>query len=485
MLEHQPKSVLCTPIINQGNLVGILYLENQLTSGVFTSSRLSIINLLCTQAAISLENARLYTNLHYSEARFQRLAENAPGMIYQFQLSPDGLARFSYVSTGCYEIYGISPEQAKADVSSLRSLTHPEDMARYQESITISAQTLEPWRYSGRIITPSGQLKWIQAASRPIKQADGTIIWDGLLLDVTERKQAEAAVIQKSQELEKALQDLQQAQLQIVQSEKMSALGNLVAGVAHEMNNPLGFISASLKQAKPTLADIVEHLKLYQESLPNPSDEIKDHAEEIDLDYSLEDFPKMIDSMLMACDRLKNISTSLRTFSRADKDYKVPFNIHEGIDSTILILKHRLKANEQRPAIEVITNYGNLPQVECFPGQLNQVFMNILANAIDALDELKTGRSLTEIQANLNRITITTSVENQRVKIAIADNGQGMTESVKQKIFDHLFTTKGVGKGTGLGLAIAKSIVESTHNGKLSFHSVLGQGTEFLIDIPV
>jgi GAF domain-containing protein len=143
MLEHQPKSVLCTPIINQGHLVGILYLENQLTSGVFTSDRLSIINLLCTQAAISLENARLYTNLHYSEARFQRLAENAPGMIYQFQLSPDGTSRFNYASTGCYEIYGISPEQAKADASSLRSLTHPEDMARYQESVTISAQTLE------------------------------------------------------------------------------------------------------------------------------------------------------------------------------------------------------------------------------------------------------------------------------------------------------------------------------------------------------
>jgi signal transduction histidine kinase len=303
------------------------------------------------------------------------------------------------------------------------------------------------------------------------------------LLDVTERKLAEAAVIQKSQELEKALQDLQQAQLQIVQSEKMSALGNLVAGVAHEMNNPLGFIYASLKQAKPSLADIVEHLKLYQESLPNPGDEIIDHAEEIDLDYSLSDLPKIIDSMVMACDRLHNISTSLRTFSRADKDYKVPFNIHEGIDSTILILKHRLKANEQRPAIEVITNYGNLPQVECFPGQLNQVFMNILANAIDALEESNTGRNFAEIKANPNRITITTSVENEGVKITIADNGQGMSESVKQKIFDHLFTTKAVGKGTGLGLAIAKAIVVEKHGGSIHCLSVPGQGTEFLIQL--
>ncbi|MEH2461237.1 MAG: ATP-binding protein [Nostoc sp.] len=187
----------------------------------------------------------------------------------------------------------------------------------------------------------------------------------------------------------------------------------------------------------------------------------------------------------MASDRLKNISTSLRTFSRADKDYKVPFNIHEGIDSTILILKHRLKANEQRPAIEVITDYGNFPQVECFPGQLNQVFMNILANAIDALDESNTGRSFEEIKTNTNRITIKTSLENEGVKIAIADNGQGMNESVKEKIFDHLFTTKSVGKGTGLGLAIARQIVEETHSGKLSFNSVLGEGTKFFIEIPL
>ncbi|RCJ20756.1 hypothetical protein A6770_31205 [Nostoc minutum NIES-26] len=347
MLEYQPQSVCCTPIINQGHLLGIVYLENQLTQGVFTRDRLSVIHLLSSQAAISLENARLY------------------------------------------------------------------------------------------------------------------------------------------QQAGQALQELQQAQLQIVQSEKMSALGNLVAGVAHEMNNPLGFIAASLKQAKPTVADIVEHLKLYQESLPNPGNEIKDHAEEIDLDYTLEDLPKIIDSMTMACDRLHNISTSLRTFSRADKDYKVPFNIHEGIDSTILILKHRLKANEQRPAIEVTSNYGNLPKINCFSGQLNQVFMNILANAIDALDESNIGRRFEEIQDNPNRITIKTSVENESAKIAITDNGQGMTEEIKQKIFDQLFTTKAVGKGTGLGLAIARQIVVEKHQGSIHCNSSPEKGTEFVIAIPI
>jgi len=251
------------------------------------------------------------------------------------------------------------------------------------------------------------------------------------------------------------------------------------------MNNPLGFIAASLEQAQPTLTDIIEHLHLYQSSSTYPDKNILNHAKQIDLDYSLEDLPKMIASMILACDRLKNISTSLRTFSRADKDYKVDFNIHEGIDSTILILKHRLKANNQRPAIAVITEYGILPKIECFPGQLNQVFMNILANAIDALDESNIGRRFKEIETKPNQIKITTSVEDSQVKIAIADNGKGMNEEVKQKIFDHLFTTKEVSKGTGLGLAIARQIVVEKHGGTIDVNSQPGEGTEFVIMLPI
>ena len=504
--QQQPKSILCSPILHQGKLLGILYLENNLATGAFCGDRVELLNLLCTQAAISLENAQLYersqqyaqqleesfAELSASNSRFEKLVDNVPGVVYQYRISADGAISLPYISADCYEIYEITAEQAIANVQFLLKVIHPDDAASHQQCVTDSIQTLTPFEWSGRIITPSGIVKWIHTEARIQKLADGSVVWDGLVLDISEqqaalreRKRIEAERQQKSLELEIALQDLQNAQLQIVQSEKMSALGNLVAGVAHEMNNPLGFIAASLEQAKPTVTDIFEHLRLYQESLPNKSDEILDHAEEIDLDYTLEDLPKIIDSMTMACDRLKNISTSLRTFSRVDKDYKVLFNIHEGIDSTILILKHRLKANEQRPAIEVITDYGNLPQLECFPGQLNQVFMNILANAIDALDESNTGRSFEEIKTNPNRITITTSIENEGVKIAIADNGKGMNEEVKQRIFDHLFTTKGVGKGTGLGLAIAKSIVEETHNGKLSFNSVLGEGTEFFIEIPL
>ncbi|AVH62115.1 AAA family ATPase [Nostoc sp. 'Peltigera membranacea cyanobiont' N6] len=934
LIQRQPKSVLCLPILNQGHLAGILYLKNQSTAGVFTSDRLTIINFLCTQAAISLENARLYeesqtyaqqlerslAKLQVSETRFQNLANNIPGVVYQFRLGTDGSTSTPYISAGCLDLYELDPESVMAGNHSVYALHHPEDHPAIAQAIAYSAQNLTQFAQEWRIILPSGTIKWIQSAARPERQADGAILWDGVVIDIserklaeqqlqasqqflqllinnipqlvfwkdrnstflgcnitaaktinlespeqivgkndydisipeeaewyrlcdrrvmesgeaelhiietqqqadgtqhwldtnkiplrdsennvigilatiediTERKQAEATLQEKEQflrsiydgaeiaifvldvlsdgsfryagwnpaaekatgirsvdvagktptevmgeeegqrleqrfaeivttgidvsfedhlslhgqetwwfanlnpiknvegrvyriiattfdisdrkqaefqlqrqaqadqllasiaqsinqsvrldrvlencleqvrqfyqsdrvlicrfdadydvvielevlsqpelsllgqtivdpcfdqtwaeryrqgyitacndaqavditpcygellaqmqvqaslavgilgndqiwgmmivhhchtthvwqqseidlfkqlglqigiahqkanlytqleaelaerrlaelALQEALTDLQNTQLQMVQSEKMSALGNLVAGVAHEMNNPLGFISASLEQAKPTFTDIIEHLKLYQELFPKNSEEIIDHAESIDLDYSLEDLPKMLDSMSMACDRLKNISTSLRTFSRADQDYKVPFNIHEGIDSTILILKHRLKANEQRPAIEVVTNYGNLPQIECFPGQLNQVFMNLIANAIDALDESNYGRNFDEIKTNPNGITITTSVENNLVKITIADNAKGINEEIKQKIFDHLFTTKAVGKGTGLGLAIARQIVEETHGGKLSFNSVLGEGTEFIIEIP-
>ncbi|MEH1901115.1 MAG: AAA family ATPase [Nostoc sp.] len=385
IMRQQPKSILCSPILHQGKLLGILYLENNLATGAFTSDRVELLNLLCAQAAISLENARLYErSLEYSQqleqslnelsaaqSRFHHLVDNVPGVVYQYRMSTDGVISVNYISTDCYSLLEITPEQAMSNWEFLDNSVHPDDVASYRQSITDAIQTRSSWHWSGRIVTPSGIIKWIHAESRIEHLADGSVVWDGLFLDMSEqqaalheRKLAELALQQKSLDLQQALTDLQNAQLQIVQSEKMSALGNLVAGVAHEMNNPLGFIAASLKQAKPTVADIVEHLALYQSSLPNKSEEIIDHAEEIDLDYSLSDLPKMIDSMSMACDRLKNISTSLRTFSRTDRDYKVPFNIHEGIDSTILILKHRLKANEQRPAIEIITNYGNLPQFE-------------------------------------------------------------------------------------------------------------------------
>jgi predicted ATPase/signal transduction histidine kinase len=292
---------------------------------------------------------------------------------------------------------------------------------------------------------------------------------------------------EKSQQLEKSFHELQQAQLQLIQSEKMSALGNLIAGVAHEINNPLGFIAGNIEAAAEASLDLIDYLHLYQEKFPNPGDELEDKASEIDLEYLMEDLPKMLLSMKSGTERIRNISTSLRTFSRSDTANKVSANIHEGIDSTLLILQYRLKAKDTRPAIKIIKEYGNIPPVKCYFGQLNQVFMNLLSNAIDCFEESNQGRTYAEIQALPNTIAIITHVsqDNNSVVITIKDNGPGMSPQVQAKIFDHLFTTKGVGKGTGLGLSISRQIVEETHGGKLSCESVLGAGAAFAIALPL
>jgi predicted ATPase/signal transduction histidine kinase/GAF domain-containing protein len=497
--QHQPKSVVCLPILNQGKLRAILYLENHSTSDVFTSDRIAVLNFLCTQAAISLENARLYqksweysqqleqslNELDATQSRFHNLVDNVPGVVYQFRMTTDGSVSMPYISNDCYDLYEVTAEQAIADVQILMNMTHPEDVELYRQTIADSAQALKPWRWEGRIITPSGEIKWIHGESRIKKLADGTLVWDGLLLDISDRILAENTIKQKSKDLENTLQELQSAQLQMVQSEKMASLGNLVAGVAHEVNNPIGFLNGSINNSKEHVQDLLEHLALYQQHYPSLTSPIQDHAEDIDLEYVCEDLPQLLNSMQGATDRIKSISTSLRTFSRADTEYKVSANLHEGIDSTLLILKYRLKANDKRPAIEVITNYGEIPPIDCFPGQLNQVFMNILANAIDMFDEMAQGRSFKELEAHPQQITISTTLVDDQVQIAIRDNGKGMSAEVQSRIFDHLFTTKSVGKGTGLGLAIAHQIVVDKHGGSLEVESEPGQGATFLIQLSI
>lgn len=291
----------------------------------------------------------------------------------------------------------------------------------------------------------------------------------------------------KSQKLKNTLQQLREVQFQLIQNEKMSAIGQLVAGVAHEINNPLGFINGNIQLAVDYIKDIICLLDLYQKEYPNFSTAIRDKIEEIDLEYIRDDLPELIASMQQGTERIFNISNSLRSFSRADNDKKIFFNIHDGLDSTLLILKHRLKASKNHPEIEVKKAYGDIPQIKCFPGQLNQVFMNLLANAIDALEESNKGLSYKEIQDNPNYITIYTIWEEDKksILIKIQDNGVGMTQEVKERIFDNLFTTKTIGKGTGLGLSIAYQVVTSKHGGKIEVNSEVGKGTEFIVSIPV
>ncbi|MEL7039269.1 MAG: ATP-binding protein [Cyanobacteria bacterium J06592_8] len=355
IIKQQPKSTLCLPILSQGKLQAILYLENHLITQAFTSQHLEVLKLLCSQAAISLENAELY------------------------QQSQD-----------------------------------------------------------------------------------------------------------YAHQLEQFLTQLQEAQLQLVQSEKMSALGQMMSGITHEINNPLGFVSGNISQVEEALQDLFEYIEVYHKHHP-PGEEVTTYAEEIELDYVLEDLPEMVTSMKTGINRIKEISKSMRIFSRADRDKTVDFDLHEGLESTLLILKHRLKATDKRPEIKVIKDYAALPQVNGFPGQLNQVFMNILANAIDVFDEMSQERLPREKKANRYQIALKTELDaaNQVVTVRIRDNGCGMSDEITAKVFEHLFTTKAVGKGTGLGLSIARKIVVDNHRGNLECHSTVGEGTEFVIRLPI
>ena len=272
---------------------------------------------------------------------------------------------------------------------------------------------------------------------------------------------------------------LQQAQVQVVQQEKLSALGQLVAGVAHEINNPLSFMVSNIAPAKEYLADITEVLRLYQKHYPEPAPDIAIKIDEIDLEFVIEDFSHLLDSMQVGTERIKDISLSLRNFARSDVDTATPIDLHETLDSTLLLLKHRLKNRGDRPTIEVIQNYGELPPIKCYPGPMNQVFMNLLANAIDAVEDAweKDQRCLT--------ITISTEVLRESAIVRIADNGLGMTDEIQKHLFEPLFTTKAVGKGTGLGLSIARQIVTDKHGGQLFCKSLAGKGTEFAIELPI
>ncbi|MEG4582321.1 AAA family ATPase [Microcoleus sp. MON1_C5] len=378
IIKAKVKSILCAPVINQNKLIGIIYLENNLTVGAFTSARLEIVKILSTQIVISLENALLYKNLEeYSRTLEEKVEERT------FELS-----------------------------------------------------------------------------------------------DKNDKLKDQAIKLQK------ALDELRQAQAQIIQTEKMSSLGQLVAGVAHEINNPVNFIYGNLNHAKEYSEQLLHLIELYQHSNHSPQSEIQNYIEEIELEYLLEDLPKLFSSMQLGATRIREIVLSLRNFSRLDEADMKSVDIHEGIESTLLILQNRLNKKAVHSAIQVIKNYGKLPLVECYPGQLNQVFMNIITNAIDALEERP--RSQTQIKKNSNTIIIVTEViDCDWIRIRIADNGTGVTEEVRTKLFDPFFTTKPVGSGTGLGLSISYQIVVEKHGGQLNCVSAPGQGAEFIIEIPV
>ncbi|HLO49731.1 MAG TPA: AAA family ATPase [Kamptonema sp.] len=394
VIKTKPKSILCTRIINQGKMIGILYLENNIVTGAFTTQRLEVLKILSSQVAISLKNAMLYAKLE----------------------------------------------------------TATQNLKIANEQLEDYNQTLEE------------------------KVEERTL----------ELKEKNSLLKKQAVQLELTLKELQVTQTQLIQTEKMSSLGQMVAGIAHEINNPINFIYGNLTHANDYFQEFLGLLNLYREQFPNATPEIQNFAEDIDLEFLISDFPQLLDSMQVGADRIREIVLSLRNFSRLDEAVMKSVDIHEGIDSTLLLLQSQLKAKPEHPGIEIIKQYGQLPKVECYAGFLNQALINILSNAIDAIEESLVTSSLTSIPKQKSQIRIRTSViNNNHVEIRIADNGNGMTEEVIQKVFDPFFTTKPVGSGTGLGLAICYQIVVEKHNGKLTCFSALGEGSEFVIEIPL
>ena len=296
--------------------------------------------------------------------------------------------------------------------------------------------------------------------------------------------QAAAYAQAQAQQLEKTLTELKETQAQLIQTEKMSTLGQLVAGIAHEINNPVSFICGNLDYAKEYVADLLKIIELYQKYQREPNQEIRDYAEEIELEFLTEDLPKTISSMELGAERIRKLVLSLRNFSHSNQSYLQRVDIHDGLDSTLVILSNRIKSQGSRPQIEIIKEYGETPLVECYPSEINQVFMNILGNAIDAVEESwQKGEILPPERLTLKIQTKLT--EQNTVIIKIADNGYGIPPDTQSHLFDPFFTTKPMGKGTGLGLSISHSIVVDKHGGKLECSSTPGKGTEFLIELAV
>ena len=421
-----------------------------------------------------------------SEAKFRNLVENANDVIYA--LSIEG--KFTYLSPNFTDTFGY--DLSEFWQQPFVPLIHPDDLPACKAFLNYVFETAE--KQAGlevRMKRKDDSFCWITSNISPIKDADSQVVgFQGVTRDITERKQVEEALQQSETQLrqkalllEQTLHSLQRTQSQLIQSEKMSSLGQLVAGVAHEINNPVSFIYGNLSHANDYTQDLLSLIHLYQKHYPNPDPEIQEQAEAIDLNFLLQDLPKLYSSMTTGATRIRDIVTSLRTFSRLDQAELKEANIHEGIDSTLMLLEHRLKAKLNHPEIKVIKEYGNLPLVECYAGQLNQVFLNILTNAMDALE---VGHLEESFNDELPTICIRTEMlSSEHVIIWIADNGPGMSEQVRQRLFDPFYTTKPVGKGTGMGLSISYQIVTEQHGGSLECISFPQQGAEFAIAIPI
>lgn len=483
------------------------------------------LRLLSTAMDIT-ERKRLERQLAVVEARFNAFfAASSVGLSIV-----DDRLRFVEINETLVQMYGLNVQsdyRGKTLADVLPEIA-PEIEPFYQQVLTTGVPVFNV-ELSATLPNQSGIERYFKMSYFPIlgendfsanRLSDRPLTVGTVVMEITDRKQAEAALRQSemrerqtAEELEQTLGELNHTQTQLMQHEKMASLGQLVAGIAHEINNPVNFIYGNLSPASEYIWDLLGLVELYQQNYPQPLPEIQNEINSIELDYLVQDLPRVLNSMKMGALRIKEIVQSLRTFSRVDEVDMKAVNLHDNIESTLIILLHRLQPKSDRPAIQVIKEYGNLPKVQCYPGQLNQVFMNLLSNAIDALDghggvacmgisdiskrppgfrghrEEKHVSQIDDLclipSAQFPTIRIsTTAIADHCVLIRISDNGIGMTGDVMDKIYDPFYTTKPVGKGTGLGLAISYKIIEK-HQGKLTCFSERGKGTEFVLQLPL
>jgi PAS domain S-box-containing protein len=410
----------------------------------------------------------------------------------------DLMTNQSYWSEETYRILDLEKEPADTLLERHKQQIHPEDFPLWENAITKLKTTGQPYDLDFRVIRPDGEVRYIYAKGETVKDAEGKVVkLFGTTQDISDRKfveealrKSEGELRRKAAELEQALRELQQTQSKLIHSEKMSSLGEIVSGVAHEINNPVSFIYGNIKPASEYINDLLDLVRIYQDSYPTPAVEIEEKIEEIDLDFLLEDLHQLLGSMHNGAKRIQDIVVSLRNFSRLDEAEIKEADIHQGIESTLLILQHRLRgvtdddlATAKPPEIKVIKDYGKLPLILCYPHQLNQVFLNIFNNAIHALNEVSSQRKIANFAPTIRIATATT--EDGFVSIKIADNGPGIPPEIVNKIFDPFFTTKPTGSGTGLGLYVSYQIVVERHGGELTCVSNLGEGTEFTIKLAI
>lgn len=452
--------------------------------------------VLCLAGAIFDITKQKYASeaLRVNEERLQLALTGTNQGLWDWNLVTDQV----YFSPQWEQMLGYDMEKINTNARSWLKLVHPDD--RHQV-IQCLKQHLKNHAHfcevEHRMFTQNGGWKWVLNHGQVVtKNADGKPLrMTGTIRDISDRKRAEDALRQseareraRALQLELTLKQLRQAQSQLIQNEKLSSLGQMVAGIAHEINNPVTFIYGNISYASQYVQDLLELITLYQQHYPEPVEIIRQRIDEVELIFIMEDLPRILESMEVGANRIRQIVLSLRNFARLDESEMKQVNIHEGIESTLLILQHRLKGRlptsqkHEFPEIQVIRDYGNLPKIECYAGQLNQVFLSILSNAIDAILEVeKLENGLTEFEPTIH---IKTELINPDwVAIRISDNGLGMEEEVRQRLFEPFFTTKPVGHGTGLGLAMSYQIV-AKHGGNLTCRSVLTKGSEFSIEIP-